>query len=234
MRNWHRCDLLTEQFFWWRSIGFHIGAGTRSVWPHHEWGLVFGKPTKVATFPFIVNNSLACMYTLHTSGYRHDLNMYIYIYTRIYIYIQYPSYHIISYHFASFHFISYNFRVTIIINTLNMHHASCIMHHVSYTMYNVWVPYTMYHMIPSSTLSFESASRCRGWDPSLYLQLALRRAPRSMGGNAPIDSPWIACGLNFKGGPLQRPGVVGPFAVGAITSEVELESEIEDHLEVRN
>jgi len=34
-----------------------------------------------------------------------------------------------------------------------------------------------------------------------------------------------------KGGPLQRPGVVGP--VGA-TSEVELESEIEDHLEVRN
>ena len=52
-----------------------------------------------------------------------------------------------------------------------------------------------------------------------------------MGGNAPIDSPWIPCGLNFKGGPLQRPGVVGP--VGA-TSEVELESEIEDHFEVRN
>ena len=78
----------------------------------------------------------------------------------------------------------------------------------------------MYHMIPSSTLSFESASCRRGWDPSLYLQLALRRAPRSMGGRA-----------DCKGGPLQRPGVVGP--VGA-TSEVELESEIEDHLEVRN
>ena len=103
-----------------------------------------------------------------------------------------------------------------------MYHAPCIMYDV---------PYTMYHMIPSSTLSFESANRRRGWDPSLYLQLALRRAPRSMGGNAPIDSPWIPCGLNFKGGPLQRPGVVGP--VGA-TSEVELESEIEDHFEVRN
>ena len=56
--------------------------------------------------------------------------------------------------------------------------------------------------------------------------------PLATWGDAPIDSPWIPCGLNFKGGPLQRPGVVGP--VGAITSEVELESEIEDHLEVRN
>ena len=96
------------------------------------------------------------MYTLHTSGYRHDLNMYIYIHT--YIYIQYPSYHIISYHFASFHFISYNFRVTIIINTLNMHHASCIMYHTPCIMYGFHIPCIIWFHRQRSRLSLRVAA----------------------------------------------------------------------------